>query len=173
MLTAAASGLAAGGSSGMTRRSRAGPDAARPIAVRACDPELGPAKPANAPQNLSPRSDARDSATPNDLFCSDFRCSRPRPPRRAPPYQGGARRSRSEADLQGVLVHLADSTRQPSLTKRDSVITKKGRFCRYLSSLPDPNRGPPPYYGGSICFYMMCERRLLARFPRIRSVCPL
>jgi hypothetical protein len=27
-------------------------------------------------------------------------------------------------------------------------MVKKMPFCRYLSPLPDSNRGPPPYHGG-------------------------
>jgi hypothetical protein len=31
---------------------------------------------------------------------------------------------------------------------------QKGPFCRYLSPLPDSNRGPPPYHGG----FELCRR---------------
>jgi hypothetical protein len=51
----------------------------------------GPRGRAGAPQNLSPSLRAPQWRHAVSFFCREFRLSRPRPPRRAPPFQGGAR----------------------------------------------------------------------------------
>jgi hypothetical protein len=43
---------------------------------------------------------------------------------------------------------LAGSIREPLLDEEGLDNTQKWPICRYLSPLPDSNRGPPPYHGG-------------------------
>jgi hypothetical protein len=48
---------------------------------------------------------------------------------------------------------LTDSTRESceSLRNQEGLGNHQKRpFCRYLSPLPDSNRGPPPYHGGAL-----------------------
>src|SRR5262245_15099192 len=42
-----------------------------------------------------------------------------------------------------------DSTCEPLLDQEGLAYLQKPPFCRYLSPLPDSNRGPPPYHGRS------------------------
>jgi hypothetical protein len=54
-------------------------------------------------------------------------------------------------DLQEVFSRLAESILSDSealLDQEGLGSHQKGPFCRYLSPLPDSNRGPPPYHGG-------------------------
>jgi len=85
------------------------------------------------PQDLSPRFAGAGSAISNALFSSGFRYSRPRPPRGAPPFDGGALLDRTRLRFagsfqrppRGPAIRLAS----PSLIGRGSVIIKKGRFA--------------------------------------------
>jgi hypothetical protein len=43
---------------------------------------------------------------------------------------------------------LAGSIREPLLDQEGLGSYQKELFCRYLSPLPESNRGPPPYHGG-------------------------
>lgn len=52
-------------------------------------------------------------------------------------------------DLRGVFRGAADSVPRALLTQEGLGSRQKWPICRYLSPLPDSNRGPPPYHGGS------------------------
>jgi hypothetical protein len=43
---------------------------------------------------------------------------------------------------------LTGSIRESLLNEEGLGNTQKWPICRYLSPLPDSNRGPPPYHGG-------------------------
>jgi hypothetical protein len=49
------------------------------------------------------------------------------------------------------------SIRGPLLDEEGLGNTPKRPICRYLSPLPDSNRGPPPYHGGFDCGFWMPE----------------
>jgi hypothetical protein len=83
------------------------------------------------------------------------------PKRRAPPYQGGARANRPRLPFAGSFrstwTEFTLATLKPLLDQEGLGNREKGTFCRYLSPLPDSNRGPPPYHGGFDCGYWMPE----------------
>jgi hypothetical protein len=60
---------------------------------------------------------------------------------------------------------LTGSIREPLLNEEGLGNTQKWPICRYLSPLPDSNRGPPPYHGGFAPLLCDLGKRLVARFP--------
>jgi hypothetical protein len=98
------------------------------------------------PQNLSPRFGAPDSSTPIVFFSSDFQRSRPRPPRRVPPSQGGAPPSTRRANLQGLFRYQClKQTPWPSVWRCSSVSTLKteGVDLQVLQALFRTRTGDP------------------------------
>ena len=99
------------------------------------------------PQNLSPRFGAPDSSTPIVFLSSDFQRSRPRPPRRVPPSQGGAPWCRATGRFPGT-----------STAKRREVQSSRGyrevlcaacsdnRTCRFAGTFlrREPSDGLEP-----------------------------
>jgi hypothetical protein len=60
---------------------------------------------------------------------------------------------------------LTGSIREPLLDEEGLGNTQKWPICRYLSPLPDSNRGPPPYHGGFAPLRCDLGKALVARFP--------
>ncbi len=130
----------------ITAKVRTTPAGVAPIAVRACDPEVRPGTPGTAPPKPVPK------------------VGRPRqraaecPPLQRPsmlPAAGPASRPLpikevlDESRFAGIFWLLADSDPRALLDLEGLANHQKPSFCRYLSPLPDSNRGPPPYHGSS------------------------
>src|SRR5215211_1895373 len=59
-----------------------------------------------------------------------------------------SRRCSMNAKFAGIFGLRTDSGRAALLDQEELGNHEKGPFCRYLSPLPDSNRGPPPYHFG-------------------------
>jgi hypothetical protein len=64
------------------------------------------------------------------------------------PNHGGAPPEQARLRLAGIF-QAPVRLKPPALLTLEGLDShQKGPFCRYLSPLPDSNRGPPPYHGG-------------------------
>jgi hypothetical protein len=101
------------------------------------------------PKTYPQESRGQLSAIPNVLYSSEFPCSTPRPPARVPPSYGGALRGSGRSRFAGSFADLRPPDSPVLLDLEGLGSHQKAPICRYLSPLPDSNRGPPPYHGGS------------------------
>jgi hypothetical protein len=101
---------------------------------------------ASAPQNLSPRFGAPQWRRRFHPLSSEFQGSRSAHLVEALRVTEVLCPSGQEADLQGVFGPLVDATREPFLDQEGLGNHQNRPICRYLSPLPDSNRGPPPYH---------------------------
>ena len=100
------------------------------------------------PKTYPHESRGQLSAIQNVLSSSEFPCSTPRPPARVPPSYGGALRGSGRSRFAGSFADLRPPD-SPALDLEGLGFIKKRWFVRYLSPLPDSNRGPPPYHSAS------------------------
>jgi len=105
----------------------------------------------NAPQNPSPTFGARVPAIPISPFSREFEHPDRSALVEALRFTEVLRGVGEGGGFQGVFARLVESGRldpraPPCLGGPWS--SSKGPICRYLSPLPDSNRGPPPYHFG-------------------------
>jgi hypothetical protein len=108
------------------------------------------------PARLSPRPVPKTRGqTPRDLVCCLFQrlsVITPCPSGGVPLFDGGALRGSDKSatcrQFSMSAGSTCDLTREPLLDREGLDISQNMAFCRYLSPLPDSNRGPPPYHGG-------------------------